>query len=71
MTITIPANAQPGFQKGNKLEVTQTGTGQVTFAGAAGVNLRTPKSLTTRAQYSTVTLRLNGTNNWILDGDLT
>ena len=71
VTITIPANAQPGFQKGNKLEVTQTGTGQVTFAGAAGVNLRTPKSLTTRAQYSTVTLRLNGTNNWILDGDLT
>lgn len=71
VTMTIPANAQPGFQKGNVLKVTQTGTGQVTFAGASGVNLRTPRSLTTRAQYSTVTLRLNGTNNWILEGDLT
>lgn len=71
VTMTIPANAQPGFQKGNVLTVTQTGTGQITFAGATGVNLRTPRSLTTRAQYSTVRLRLNGTNNWILDGDLT
>ena len=71
VTLTIPANAQPGFMKGNVLTVTQTGTGQVTFAGAAGVTLRTPRSLTTRAQWSTVTLRLNGTNNWVLSGDLT
>jgi len=71
VTVTIPPNAQPGFQKGNVLTYTQTGAGQVTFVGGSGVTLRTPRSLTTRAQWSTVTLRLNGTNTWVLSGDLT
>jgi hypothetical protein len=70
-TLTIPANAQPGFQKGNVIQVTQTGTGQVTFAPGSGVTLRTPRSLTTRAQWSTVRLRQTATNIWILEGDLT
>jgi len=71
VTVTVPPNAQPGFQKGNVVTVTQTGAGQVTFAGGAGVTLRTPRSLTTRAQWSTVTLRQTATNTWILSGDLT
>jgi len=71
VTVTIPPNAQPGFMKGNVLTYTQTGAGQVTFAPGAGVTLRTPRSLTTRAQWSTVTLRQTATNTWILEGDLT
>lgn len=70
-TITIPPNAQPGFMKGNVVTVTQTGAGQVTFAPGAGVTLRTPRSLTTRAQWSTVRLRQTSSNIWILEGDLT
>jgi hypothetical protein len=69
--VTIPPNAQPGFMKGNTLTFTQTGTGQVTFAAGSGVTLRTPRSLTTRAQWSTVTLRQTASNVWILEGDMT
>jgi hypothetical protein len=71
VSITVPPNAQPGFQKGAVVTVTQTGTGQITFVAGAGVTLRTPRSLTTRAQWSTVTLRQTTTNTWILSGDLT
>lgn len=71
VTVTVPPNAQPGFFKGNVVTVVQTGAGQVTFAPGAGVTLRTPRSLTTRAQYSTVHLRQMATNVWILEGDLT
>lgn len=71
VTLTIPANAQPGFFKGNVIEVVQTGTGQVTFAAGSGVTLRTPRSFTTRTQYSTVRARQTAANQWILEGDLT
>jgi len=71
VTVTVPPNAQPGFFKGNVVKVVQTGAGQVTFAPGAGVTLRTPRSLTTRAQWSSVSLRQTGTNQWILEGDLT
>jgi len=71
VTITFPPNAQPGFAKGNVVTITQTGAGQVTFAAGSGVTLRTPRSLTTRAQWSTVRARQTATNTWILEGDLT
>lgn len=71
VTVTFPPNAQPGFVKGNVVEIVQTGAGQVTFAPGSGVTLRTPRSLTTRAQWSTVRARQTATNSWILDGDLT
>lgn len=71
VTVTIPQNAQPGFFKGNVLEVVQTGAGQVTFAAGSGVTLRTPRSFTTRAQWSTVRARQTAANQWILEGDLT
>jgi hypothetical protein len=71
VTVTFPPNAQPGFMKGNVVEICQTGVGQVTFAPGAGVTLRTPRSLTTRAQWSTVRARQTASNIWILEGDLT
>lgn len=71
VTITIPPNAQPGLQKGNVITLTQTGAGQVTIAPGSGVTLRTPRSLTTRAQWSTIRLRQTASNIWILEGDLT
>lgn len=71
VTVTIPPNAQPGFMKGNVLRYTQTGAGQVTIAPGAGVTIRTPRTLTTRAQWSTITLRQSATNTWILEGDAT
>jgi hypothetical protein len=68
ISITVP----PGvFTIGTVIEVHQYGTGQVTLVAGAGVTLRTPSSLTTRAQYSTLSLRLRATNEWIVGGDMT
>jgi hypothetical protein len=69
--VTIPTAATGGFVKGNVIEVCQTGAGQVTFVNASGVTINTPRSLTTRARYSTVRLRMRLTDTWVLDGDLT
>ncbi len=71
VNITIPAMASVPWIKGNMVEVVQVGVGQVTFVADSGVTLLTPSTLTTRARYSTVRLRMRTSNNWVLDGDLT
>lgn len=71
VNLTIPPNAQPGFMKGNTLRVLQKGAGQVTLVPGAGVTLRTARTLTTRAQWSVVTLRQRISNEWVVEGDLT
>jgi hypothetical protein len=71
ITLTIPTNASVAFPVDTVLEIYQMGLGQVTIAPASGVVIRTPASLTTRAQYSTLTLRQRATNEWVLSGDLT
>jgi hypothetical protein len=70
VTVTIPAVADAFWLKGTKLSFTQYGAGQITFAGASGVNLHSSRSLTTRAQYATAHLYMRGTNEWIVEGDL-
>lgn len=71
ITLTVPANASVAFPVNTVIELTQTGTGQLTIAAAVGVTLRTPASLTTRAQYSSIGLRKRSTDIWIVSGDLT
>lgn len=71
-TITVPPNSSVAFATGTLIEICQYGAGTVTIAPGSGVTLRTPTgTLTTRAQYSTVSLRKHGTNEWICGGDLT
>lgn len=69
--VTVPPNSSVAFPVGTVLEVVRTGTGQVTFVAGTGVTLRTPSSLTTRAQWSSVSLRKRATDEWVLAGDLT
>jgi hypothetical protein len=71
VTVTIPPVATVAWNKGTSIQITQMAAGQVTVAAGAGVTIRTPRSLTTRAQYSTITLRMRGSNEWVLSGDLT
>jgi hypothetical protein len=66
-TVTVPANI---FQTGHIIEIAQVGAGQVTIAAGAGVQLRTPASLTTRTQYSTASIRARSTTEFIVAGDL-
>src|ERR1051325_210965 len=48
-TFAVPPNSLVAFPVGTVVEVVQYGTGQVTIAAGAGVTLRTPASLTSRA----------------------
>lgn len=71
ITFTIPPNSSVPFDVGTVIEICQVSTGQVTVAAGAGVTLRTPSSATTRAQWSTVSIRQRATNEWVVSGDLT
>lgn len=71
VTITVPPNASVAFDVGTVIEVCQIGAGQITLAAGSGVTLDTPTlTLTTRAQYSTVSIRKRGTDEWVVSGDL-
>lgn len=70
-TITVPPNSTTAFPIGTIIDITQIGAGQITLTPGAGVTIRNPGSLTTRAQYSTVSLRKRGTDEWVASGDLT
>ena len=70
-TLTVPTNATAAFPVGTVLQVRQVGAGQTTIAPGAGVTLRYASSLTTRAQWSTLTLHKRGTDEWVVGGDAT
>lgn len=69
-TFTVPANSVVAFPVGAVLSVIQAGAGQITLTPANGVTINTPSSLTTRAQYSTVSAIQTAVNTWNAGGDL-
>ena len=70
-TLTIPANASVAYPVGTTLDIIQTGTGQVTIAGAGGVTVNATPGLKLRTQWSSATLLKRGENTWLVYGDLT
>lgn len=70
-TLTVPANASQAFAIGDMVLVAQIGTGQITLTAAGGVTLRTASSLTTRAQWSEISIRKIATDEWLVAGDTT
>jgi hypothetical protein len=68
VTITVPANV---FPAGAIVALNQYGRGTITVAAGSGLTLRTASSLTTRTQYSEVSIRFRSTTEAILSGDLT
>jgi hypothetical protein len=72
ITVTVPTNATIPFATGTQVTIAQTGSGQVTVAGAVGVTVFASDSATKlRTQYSAGTLIKIATNSWILIGDIT
>lgn len=71
VTCTVPPNSSVPFPVGTLIEVAQYGAGQVTVAAGAGVTIRTPATLTSRAQYATLSLRKRAADEWVIAGDLT
>lgn len=74
IAVTIPLNSSVAFPTGTSINIAQTGAGQVTISGAAGVTIRstgatatTPK---TRAQYSAITCVKIATDEWLCIGDI-
>ena len=70
-TLTIPLNATVAFPVGTSLDILQTGAGQVTIAGAAGVTVNATPGLKLRTQWSSATLFKRAENTWVVYGDLT
>ena len=69
--MTVPNDAAVAFPVGARIEIAQTGAGQITVSGS-GVTLRLPagKMAKTRLQYSIIALTKRDTDEWILSGDL-
>lgn len=70
VSVTVPPNSSVAFPVGTVVDVAQFGAGTLTLVQGSGVTIRTPATLSLRAQYSTATLRKRATDEWILAGDL-
>jgi hypothetical protein len=71
MQLTVPPAASVAFAVGTIIEVVQMNTGKVTIAPGASVSLLSADNLlSTRTQYSVVSLRKAATNTWVVAGDV-
>jgi len=68
--LTVPPNSSVAFPAGTVVEVAQVGAGQTTIVAGSGVTVRTPETLVLSGQWSTVSLRKRGTDEWLLVGDV-
>jgi hypothetical protein len=71
LTLTIPLNATIAYPVGTSIDILQTGAGQVTIAGTAGVTVNATPGLKLRTQWSSCTLFKRAENTWVVYGDLT
>ena len=71
VAVTVPPNASVGIAIGGALVLVQYGAGKVTVAPGSGVTLRSAGALlSTRAQFSQVTLIKLAANEWLVGGDV-
>ena len=70
VTLTIPTNADVAYPVGTSFDILQTGAGQVTIAGAAGVTVNATPGLKLRTQWSSATIFKRAENTWVVYGDL-
>jgi hypothetical protein len=69
VTVTVPTAASVGFEQDVEISFMQKGTGQVTIAGASGVNIRTTQTLKTSGQYAVIAIKKIDTDEWVCVGD--
>lgn len=70
VTLTIPTNESVEYPVGTSFDILQTGEGQVTIAGAAGVTVNATPGLKLRTQWSSATIFKRAENTWVVYGDL-
>ena len=69
-TVTIPTDASVNYPVGTSFDILQTGSGQVTIAGASGVTVNATPGLKLRTQWSSATIFKRAANTWVVYGDL-
>jgi hypothetical protein len=69
-TLTIPLESSVNFPIGTAIDILQTGSSQVTIAGASGVTVNATPGLKLRAQWSSATIVKRASNLWVAMGDL-
>lgn len=71
ITLTVPPNASVAFAANTRIDLLQSGAGQVTVAAGAGVTINSKGSkLKLTGQWSAATLIQRSANSWVLVGDL-
>ena len=71
-TLTVPTDATANFTVGDRVDIVQTGTSQVTIQGAAGVTVNAfDGGLKLNGQWAAATLIKRATNTWLAVGNLT
>lgn len=72
ITVTVPTEAVHPFTVGDRVDILQTGAGQVTIAGASGVTVNAfDNGLKLNGQWAAATLIKRATNTWVAIGNLT
>jgi len=72
ITLTVPTEASQPFAVGDRVDILQTGAGQVTIAGAGGVTVNAfDGGLKLNGQWAAATLIKRATNTWVAIGNLT
>ena len=72
-TLTIPLASAHEFPQGSQITIIQTGSGQTSISGTAGVTINGTPGLKLRGQWSSCTLIKRSAanlNTWIVIGDL-
>ena len=70
IALSVPADNTVAYSTGTQITLLQTGAGQVTITGVAGVTVNATPGLKMRAQWSSVTLLKRAANTWVAMGDL-
>jgi hypothetical protein len=71
ITLTVPLNSSVAFPVGTRIDIIQTGAGQVTVVGAGGVTINSKgAALNITGQWSAATLIQRSANLWVLVGDI-
>jgi hypothetical protein len=70
ITVTLGADMFIDFPVGTSIDILQTGTGQVTIQGGAGVTVNATPGLKLRTQWSSATLFKRAADTWVVFGDL-
>lgn len=71
ITLTVPPASSVAFASGTRINILQSGAGQVTVAAGSGVTINSKGSaLKIAGQWSAASLILRSTNTWVLVGDI-